>query len=246
MLKKILKNILVEKELFKKVFAYSIVFFALFAIIGEVFTRIFAAISAKLPVAGITESDIGAAAGAAEGLYGILFALILLFLLFMLLQLYNYSFFENLIWNTIFRKKTTFRNTNKFLGLNIILIIIFAVLLGAVFLVLAKLPAALMEAGIVVFYLAVLLAVYLAYTGYISFGKTHEIFRSIKNTYFLGIKKLNLTIIPLVIAVIIGIAMNFILMLFASLPAIANTVIQTIAFAAYLAWFRIYLANALK
>jgi len=247
-MKNIIKNLYVDKDIYKKVFLYNLGFFVLFFIIAEIFSKIFASISVKITsLAGI--GDILALEEAAvqtTGVGNLVSFLLFAIILFILIELYNYSFFENLIWNTIFKKKTTFKNTNKFLGLNVLLGIILTALVLIMFFIISKLPDNLIKIGVAVFYLAVLFAFYLLYVGYISFGKTHEIVRSLKNAFNIGVKRLDLTIMPLVIATVISAVINLILLLFTWLPEIGFLILQGIVLAAYVAWFRMYLANALK
>ena len=246
-----MKNVLkVEKELFLKIFLYGLSFFLLFSVITEIFTRLFGYLSLKATaysmLTKIATLPTEQVVAPAEGLYGLIVTMFIVIALFIVVQLYNYSFFENLIWNTISKKKTTFKNTTKFLGLTILLLIIFAIIAAILFLILTKLPAPSTIVGVYIFYLILLFMGYILYVAYFSFAKTHEIFRSIKNTYVVGIKRLDLTIIPILFILVIGILLNFLLLLFASLPVFINTIMQSIVFAAYLAWFRIYLSDALK
>ncbi len=244
-MKNILKDIAVDKNIFRKTFIYSLLFFPSVFIIGEIFTRLFQAVGAKLPGAqnNISPEQLASQAGSSNQ---ILYLYLFLVFLFFAVQLYNYSFFENLNWNTIFGKKTTLNNTNKFLVLTISLgaILTSAVLL--IFLVISKLPDSLTKAGVIFFFLSILFAFYFLYIGYISFGRTHEIIRSIKNAFIIGVKRLNMTIIPMVIAAIIGLLINGLLLLLSWLPGVALSIVEAITLAAYIAWFRIYLADSLK
>ena len=248
---KIIKDILdIDKKTFKQVFLYGVCFFILFYAVAKIFSFVFQKINVKLisitgtaDLTTLAEEQLIPALSSAKSVIFLIFAVSFLFLI---LEIYNYSFFENLMWNTIFKKKTTWKNTNKFLGLNIILTAIFLLVIALIFLLISKLPGNLIKFGAMMFYLVILFAFYLLFVGYISFGKTHEIFKSVKNAFVIGVKHLDLTIIPLLIATIISIIINLVFSLFTWLPDAILLSLQAVIFAAYLAWFRIYLSNALK
>ncbi len=244
-----LKSLYVDKQLFKTVFMYGVFFFAVFFSLSEIFSRILGVVSTKISsLAGITEITM-LTAEQAEGvapITSLLLLIVFVIVLFFIVQFYNYAFFENLIWNTIIKRKTTFKNTNKFFALNILLTAIFAVLLSVLFIALVSVPEQLLVISTMLFYLALLFSIYLIYTGYLNFSKSNEILSSIKAVYTTGIKKLNITIKPLFFVLIVGLLANIILLPFMNLPEIIALIVQIVVLSAYLAWFRIYITKALK
>lgn len=237
-------KLFVDKKLFKKTFWYSLSFFALLFIFSEIFSRILQYAANKIPITVITTAE--QVGEYASSTYGYLILILVTIILFIVLQLYNYSFFENLIWNTITKKKTTMKTTNKFLGLFLLMSLILGLLAGIVFLLISLLPDSLIKMGVAIFYLACFFAFYLLSISFASFANTHLIFKSIKDSYKIGIKRIDLTIFPLIMMLAIAIAVNLLLLLFQWLPDIALLVLESIVIAAYFAWARIYLSNSLK
>lgn len=240
----------IDKSLFKKIFLYSILFCIAFFLIVQLFGAVSSLVSSKImSAAGVTDiADIDAAAleTYSSQISGLLFLFISMGIIFTAIMAYNYSFFENKIWNTIFSKKTDFKNTSKFLGLGISLAVIFSAVLIALFFIIAKLLSSLPKTGAAIFYFAVLFCIYLLYVGYWAFGKTHHVLKSVKSTYSIGIKRLDLTVVQLTAALIIGILLNILLLLFSWMPDFIYLLLSVVALMLYMSWFRLYLTNALK
>ncbi len=242
------KNI--DKKEYQRLFWYGAVFYGLFFLVSELFVKkIESSVAKVLAVIGV--SDVSQLTADQVNAYapqvtGILWGILLFGVLFVIVQAYNYSFFENLMWNTIFKKKTTFRNTNTFLGLNVVLGIIFSAILFILFLAVTQFPQSVLPFGIGLFFVAIFFSVYLLYVSYISFAKTHLVFRSVKNAFEIGFGALKITFMPLLIGIVIGVIVNAALLLLSFLPSLVNFIVQGITLSAYLAWFRIYFANALK
>ncbi len=232
---KFLKEITnIDKKLFKEATLYGVLFFAVTYAISFVLTLLYTTL-------GATVQSVGAEQGAKIA-YFAMFMLVVSIILFLL----DYAFFEYLIWNIIYKKKTKFNNVVKFSGLIVSLMAIFGAINGIIFFIISKFPDSVVKLGVSIFFLGVLLSLYLMYIGFISFTQHQKIGIAIKQTFSIGIGKLGVTIYPLVISVVVGAIVNIILYLFNWLPQPVLYALQGVAFAAYLAWFRIYLANSLK
>ncbi len=240
----------VDKNIFKRIFLYGIMFYISFFILIQLFGAVSAPISSKIAsaagVADITDISAGKLDGYSSQISEFLFLFILVGVIFMLALAYTYSFFENKIWNAIFDKKTDFKNTSRFLGLNLLLAIVFSVVLLALFSFIARFLYGVPKLGTVIFFFSVLFSVYLLFVGYWSFGKTHSVLKSIKNVYLIGIKRLDLTIVELVTASVILILLNLALLLFSWIPEPLYLALSIIGLLFYVSWFRLYLTNALK
>lgn len=246
-----LNNILnINKKTFWTLFLYGVISFTVMFILLTCFSLSSASLTEK--ITKISDSiaiptDLNSnidVSGTSLDTY--LTLMLINYFVFIILLLYSYAFFENLIWNNIFKKKTTFRNTSKFLGLTLLLFIILGLIDAGIFFLVTLLPETMLNFGIGLFYLTVFFSIYLFFVGYISFGQTQKVFRSIKNSFKIGIGKLKTTWIPLLIIIILTLAVNLVLLLFNALSAALLTVVQAVAYAAFAAWLRIYLANTLK
>jgi hypothetical protein len=236
----------VDKKLFNSLFLYGTVMLLLLLIIPNLFQAIMKGPTSKIiavtqgqDLAKLTEAQLTAIGSS-------LWIVLILLILFLVIEAYIYCFFESNMWNMIFGKKITFKSTNKFLVLNLILGIIFVTLNYFILAVVGKFSESLMWIGLTIYFIIALFAVYLLYISYVSFGRTHELFKSINNIYSIGIKHIKSGIVPFIVAVIVMIAVNLIMLLFTSLNNIIFIVIESLVIAAYLAWFRIYFSNALK
>ena len=235
----------INRELWTKISLYGILFFAALFVVVSLFSNILA--NATDAILGVTAQFVQPGSeefiAQAASVQGTLLYVISVIIIFVVLLIYLYSFTENLIWNTIFKKKTTFKNTNKFLLLNILLTIIFVLIAIVVFLLIANFGLV----GAIIFYLVAFFSIYLMYVGFISFGKTHKILKSVRNAFVVGIKKLKITLVPLLISVVIGLAVNAILIVITPLvPEAVFIALDAVAISIYMGWFRIYLSNVLK
>lgn len=234
------KGLYVDKKLFNKLFYYAILFFLLFFSSSFIFTYIIQSLSSGLQN-GVAED--ASQINSAYGSVSLIFFTVIFFIIF---EIYLYSFFENISWNSIFGKATNLKNTNKFFLLNLLLILILVTIELAIFSVISLLPQVLIQPGVYLFYLSVLFAFYILYIGYVSYGKTHLIKKSIINSFKIGIKELGITIYPLIAATIISVVLNLGLDLLVWFPDWIKLPVQGIVLAAYMAWFKIYLSNVLK
>ncbi len=239
----------VDWKVFKKLVAYNISFFIAFLLIFNIFSFITSGITSKLSAnAGYDASKLTVESLkiSQPNVGGLMFVLLVLVFLLIVVQMYNYSFFENKIWNIIFNKKTTFRNTSKFLLLNLLMTTIFSAMLFIIFAVISKFQGNLIKIGVMVFYLALLFCIYLIFVGYWAFGRTHLVIKSLREVYNTGVKRIDLTVLPLIVSIIVFIIVNLILKVFSLLSEMILLILSSITLVAYLAWFRLYLTNALK
>ena len=245
-----MKNTLkVDMNKFKKIWFLGIIYIAIVFVLFVSFSSLFGSTAQKIlpytqvaSVADLTNQNV-------DSIYGILWFIVFLLVLFVALQLAAYAFFEHTIWNVIFGKKTTAKSTGKFLGFSLLMSLLLAVAVGGVFLVISfisSLSTSLAKPGAWTFYLAASYGLYALFIGFIVFTKTHVVFKSIPETFAVSFKKLKHTGIPFVISVIILLATNAIIALFAWLPKPAFSTLIAVSFAAYLAWFRLYLVESLK
>ena len=249
-MKNIIKNMNVDWKVFRKISICNLSFFILFILIFNVFSFISKGVSSRL-AANLGVSDLSKITAetlkaSQPNIGGFVFILLAMTILVMIVQLYNYSFFENKIWNIIFNKRTTFKNTSKFILLNISLTLIFSAIMLVIFALISRFQGGLIKIGVTIFYLALLFCIYLIFIGYWAFGRTHLVIKSIKEVYNVGVKRIELTVIPLIASVIVFIAINLILKVFSLLSEGVLLVLSTIMLVAYLAWFRLYMTNALK
>jgi hypothetical protein len=247
---KFVKSLYVDMNLFKKVFLYGVGFFVSLFVIVQLFTKLFEQQIAKITTLGgitdISQAAVDQINVEAPGLGNALLLLLLFIVLFFFILLAAYAFFENLSWNAIFKRKTTFKNTSRFFAFNLLLGIALSAIVGVIFAIISKFTGSWIKFGVTVFYLSAIIAGYILYVGYVSFGRTQEIFESIKNAFVISFKRVDVTILPVVAAFVIFLVVNMILLAFQNVHPILFTMIQGIGVAAYLAWFRIYFANVLK
>ncbi len=238
-MKKLWKS--VQPEVFKKVWLYGTLSFVAFLLLTQFFGAFFQeALVSFLP-------SLQAAVTSPSKILVVLLLTILTIVLFFASLVYSYSFFENLIWNTILHKKTTFKNTSQFLLLNILLFILVSLIILLAYVLYTLLYSkGWPKLGFTILSFVVLYTIYTLMVGYISFAHTQKVLRSVKNAFVIGIKKLDITIFPFVIAIAMGAVLNLILLLFKGLPLNINLFVSGVVFAAYMAWFRIYFANTLE
>jgi len=225
---------------------FSAAFFLIIQLFGAVSGFIFSKITESSGAVSLENIDSANLEGYSSQMYGFLFLFISNIIIFAAALAYTYSFFENKIWNTIFGKKTDFKNTSRFLGLNIVMSVIFSIVLFVLFSLIAKFLYGIPKLGSIIFFSVLLFSVYLFFVGYWSFGKTHEVFRSLKNIYLVGIKRIDLTIFEMIFALVVAVLLNLILLLFSWLPETVYLVLTVIGLQVYFSWFRLYLTNALK
>lgn len=246
-----MKNIFdIDKKSFKLTTMYNLFFFiASFALL-QIFAAVTKLLAGKLglligpdAISQLTTETAKAPLLSANSLLLFMFVLAIGFILG---TFYLYAFFENLSWNTIVHKSTNFKNTSKFLALFILSLLSLVLIDAAVFFLATLFGGILMNIIAIFFFICVLFSAYLLYVSYISFAHTHEIFKSIKNMFVIGVTKIKLTWLPLIIALVIGILINLILLLFTWTGVYIYTSLQVLSISVYIAWFRLYLANSLK
>lgn len=237
--------ILKDKETFAKITLYGILSIVTLYIIAKLSSFTFGVLAGKVnpaaqaDIATLTQEQGITMMSSAKGY---LFLTFVLAAIFIILMVYDFVFFENLIWNTIFKRKTTFKNTNVFLALAALSSILLGIVLFIIFAFISRLPGQSIKVGAAVFAVIFIYAIYLLFISYVSYGRTQKIIRSIKNMPAVGIKNWK----PFVVSLIVFVMVNVVLLILRLFPSPVYLTIVGIAFSAYLAWFRIYLTNSLK
>jgi hypothetical protein len=237
------------KEMFQNVFLYSTLGIVSFFIITEFFNFIFKVLGTNISekinaqtFAGI-ETQIAPGTEATLPLLGLL---IFVVMLFFVLLLFNFSFFENLTWNIIFKKKTNIRNTLKFSVLVLLLGLILSALNLILFMSVSKIPESMLTIFSTILLLLILFSLYLMYVGFISFANNQKILPAVKNTFTIGFGKLNKTWKALLVAVVILLLLNIVTWIFSWTPELIQLIVQALVFALYVSWFKLYLVHALR
>ena len=151
--------------------------------------------------------------------------------------LLGWSLSRGLIYTKILKKKFNWDFFKRFVGLNVIISIIFIILLLIISALVQTQIKSMIYAGLII----LVVLIYYITIIYIQFTKTKKIFASIGEGLSKGTKIIPKLIIPLILILLVGIGFNLISKLLILMGIPQSTYITILLLALYLAWARLYL-----
>ncbi len=186
------------------------------------------------------------AAMGAEGLeqYAALKGAMYLFLIYsailFILILLAYSLFQGLIWNTVLKKRFTWKYFGKFSLLNLIWVLAWLIISILLLFILKDAVIIL----VILTYVLLFVMFYLTTILYVMFTKKRKMWQSIKDTFNIG-KRVHLFILPYLLVLGLFIVLNLVLIIFSLLPQQIYMFINLIILLAFFAWFRFYISDVI-
>ena len=205
---KLMKNIFgVEDSMYVKIFSFEVLPALIMVVLAKLFSFVSDALFSKMGTTldiqnleTLTVENFGPAASATTGWMKLFIASSFVFVLALIV---SFAFFENKIWHTLVHKKTNKKNMIKFILFNVIDIIVLVLILAVVFLLVSRLPESSIQLGMILFYLLALFSIYLIYIGRLSFAKTGKIMTAVKDSFKIGIGKIDMTLPVIIFAIML-------------------------------------------